>query len=116
MPSASISSVSFSTKNDPASGSTVLVTPLSAAITCWVRRAISAAFSVGRASASSSELVCSELVPPSTAASAAELGDLFKEIVMHIPEEGEARRKLVDLQAALQCGIDIGQAVGDGEG
>ena len=35
-----------------------------------VRNAISTAFSVGKASASSSELVCSELVLPSTAASA----------------------------------------------
>ena len=39
-------------------------------ITCWVRTAISAARSLGSASTSSSALVCSELVPPSTAASA----------------------------------------------
>jgi len=38
--------------------------------TCWVRMAISAAFSLGSASTSSSALVCRELVPPSTAASA----------------------------------------------
>ena len=39
-------------------------------ITCWVRTAISAARSLGRASTSSRALVCSELVPPRTAASA----------------------------------------------
>ena len=39
-------------------------------ITCWVRSAISADSSVGSASVSSSALVCSEFVPPSTAASA----------------------------------------------
>ena len=36
----------------------------------WVRSAIVTASSVGRASASSSELVCSDCVPPSTAARA----------------------------------------------
>ena len=65
-----MSSVSRSTKYDPPSGSTVLVTPLSCAITCCVRSASVAASAVGSASASSSELVCSEFVPPSTAASA----------------------------------------------
>ena len=39
-------------------------------MTCWVRNAICAACSLGSASTSSSALVCSELVPPSTAASA----------------------------------------------
>ena len=65
-----MSRVSFSTKYDPPSGSTTLVTPLSWAMICCVRSAIVAASFVGSASASSSELVCSELVPPSTAASA----------------------------------------------
>ncbi|MNY52604.1 hypothetical protein D3C86_1882890 [compost metagenome] len=37
---------------------------------CWVRRAVRAEASVGRAIASSLELVCSDWVPPSTAASA----------------------------------------------
>ena len=37
---------------------------------CWVRSAIFAACSVGSASASSKEFVCSDCVPPSTADSA----------------------------------------------
>lgn len=45
-------------------------TSVSYASTCWVRSARRADFSVGRAMASSKELVCSDCVPPSTAASA----------------------------------------------
>ncbi len=48
----------------------MFVTPVSWAITCWVRRASWTASSVGRASASSYEFVCSDCVPPSTADSA----------------------------------------------
>ena len=48
----------------------MLTTPVSCAITCWVRRAIRTASSVGGASASSNEFVCRDCVPPSTAASA----------------------------------------------
>ena len=44
----------------------MFVTPVSWAITCWVRSAIRTASSVGSASASSKELVCSDWVPPST--------------------------------------------------
>ena len=54
----------------PPTGSTVLVTPLSSAMICCVRSASRAASSVGSASASSRELVCSDCAPPSTAASA----------------------------------------------
>ena len=43
-------------------------TPDSCASTCWVRRAIRAERSVGSASASSKPLVCSDWVPPATAA------------------------------------------------
>ena len=68
--SASIRSVSASTYHEPPSGSATLTTPVSSISTCWVRIAISAARSLGRASVSSSALVCSELVPPSTADSA----------------------------------------------
>ncbi len=46
------------------------MTPDSWARICCVRRAMRAFSSVGRASVSSSELVCSDCVPPSTAASA----------------------------------------------
>ena len=68
--SASILSVSASTYHEPPSGSATLTTPVSSMITCWVRSAISAACSEGRARVSSRALVCSELVPPSTAESA----------------------------------------------
>ena len=68
--SASIWSVSASTYQEPPSGSATLTTPVSSMITCWVRSAISAACSLGSARVSSRALVCSELVPPSTAASA----------------------------------------------
>ena len=57
-------------KYEPPSGSTTLVTPDSCAMICCVRNAMVAVSLVGSASASSSELVWSELVPPSTAASA----------------------------------------------
>ena len=50
---ASISSVIDSTAYEPANGSTVAVRSVSAAMTCWVRSASRADFSVGRAIASS---------------------------------------------------------------
>ena len=56
--------------SEPPSGSTTLVMPLSSCSTSWVLRAMRAEKSVGSASASSSALVCSDCVPPSTAASA----------------------------------------------
>ena len=68
--SRSISSVSASTTREPATGSTVLTTPVSAAMTCCVRSAMRADSRVGRARASSRPLQCSDWVPPSTAASA----------------------------------------------
>ena len=48
----------------------MLATPVSSAMICCVRRATRTAFSVGSASASSNEFVCSDCVPPSTPASA----------------------------------------------
>jgi hypothetical protein len=68
--SASIWSVSCSTYQEPPSGSATFMTPVSSAMTCWVRSAICAAFSLGSASTSSRALVCRLLVPPRTAASA----------------------------------------------
>ena len=62
--------MSASTKYEPPSGSIVLATPVSCAMICWARSAMRAASSVGSASASSWEFVCSDWVPPSTAASA----------------------------------------------
>ena len=68
--SASMSFVSFSTNQEPPSGSTVLAAPLSCWMTCWVRTARRTALSEGRARASSIESVWSDCVPPITAASA----------------------------------------------
>ena len=64
----SISSVSASTKYEPANGSTLSATPDSWPMICWVRSAIFAARSVGSASASSNPFVWSDWVPPHTAA------------------------------------------------
>ena len=55
---------------EPPSGSMTSPAPLSKAMTCCVRRAIWTAFSVGRERASSIEFVCSDCVPPRTAARA----------------------------------------------
>ena len=66
----SSSRVSASTYQLPPSGSATAVTPLSSARISWVLRAIRAEKSVGSAIASSKLLVCSDCVPPSTAASA----------------------------------------------
>ena len=65
-----MSFVSFSTSHEPPRGSAVFATPDSCAITCCVRSAMVTASSVGSASASSSELVCSDCVPPRTPARA----------------------------------------------
>ena len=120
---------------------------------CCVRSAIVTASSVGSAYVSSSELVWSDCVPPSTAASAwsatrttllygccavsetpavcacvrsfialgllraeallhdarphaprgAELRDLLEEVVVHVEEEREPRREVVDVEAALDA-------------
>src|SRR3989454_2589875 len=63
-------SVSDSIANEPATGSTVLATPLSCAKICWVLRATRTAFSDGSESASSMLFVWSDWAPPRTAARA----------------------------------------------
>ncbi len=63
----STSSVSASTAYEPASGSTVSVSPDSKATTCWVRSANVAAASVGTPSASSYADTCSVCTPESAA-------------------------------------------------
>src|SRR3989442_1495578 len=68
--SRSIRSVSASTYQLPPAGSTTSGTPVSCARICWVRSASVALCAVGSANASSYALVCSDCVPPSTAASA----------------------------------------------
>ena len=70
MASCSIRVVISSMAYAPPSGSTVVATPLSCRMICCVRSAIVALSSVGRPSASSRPLQCSDCVPPSTAASA----------------------------------------------
>ena len=65
--SASMRSVSDSTYQEPPSGSIVFVTSVSSAMICCVRSAVFIANSLGIAYASSSPLVCSDWVPPSTA-------------------------------------------------
>ena len=64
----SIALVSASMCHDPPNGSTVLATPDSCAMICCVRSAIRAESSVGSARASSRPFVCSDCVPPITAA------------------------------------------------
>ena len=62
--------VCASMKYEPPSGSATWATSVSSAMICWVRSAILTAFSVGSASVSSIEFVCSDCVPPRTAARA----------------------------------------------
>src|SRR5579864_1922394 len=54
--------------------------------------------------------------PGPEAASGAEFGDFFEEIVVYVEEEGETRSKLIDFETALKCSVNISKAVGDGEG
>ena len=46
----------------------------------------------------------------------AELGNLLKEVIMHIKEEGQARRKFIDLEPAFKSCFDIGQTIGKRKG
>ena len=48
-------------------------------------------------------------------ASGAELGDLFEEVVLGGEEEGQARGESVDLEPGVDGGLDVGDAVGEGE-
>src|SRR5215213_4515652 len=155
----SMRSVSASTKYEPPSGSIVLVTPVSWAITCCVRSATRTASSEGSASASSWELVCSDCVPPRTPASAsiavrttllsgccavsdtpavcvwkrishdfglfapkvsrssraqtrrAVLRDLLEEVDLRVEEEAQARREVVDVEAARHRLLHVGEPV-----
>src|SRR5690606_36319165 len=45
----------------------------------------------------------------------AELGDLLEGVVVYVEEEGEARRELVDVEAALEARLDVADAVRDRE-
>jgi len=46
----------------------------------------------------------------------AELGDLLEHVVVAVEEEGEPRREIVDLEAALERRFDVGDRVGEREG
>ena len=133
---------------------------------CCVRSATITACSLGSASVSSIELVCSDCTPPSTPASAwiatrttlfsgccavseqpavcacvrsskrprvlraealahdrrphaargAELRDLLEEVVVDVEEERQARREVVDVEAALDRRLHVADAVGEREG
>ena len=54
--------------------------------------------------------------PRIDAAGGAELGDLLEEIVVHVPEEAEARREVVHRHAALDAFLDVSESVGEREG
>ena len=45
-----------------------------------------------------------------------QLGDLLEEVVVDVEEEAQARREAVDVEAALDAGVDVAEAVGQGEG
>jgi len=49
-------------------------------------------------------------------AGGAELGDFLKEIVVRVEEEAEASSELVDVEPGGDGGLDVGHAVGEGEG
>ncbi len=46
----------------------------------------------------------------------AELRHLLEEVVVGVEEEREARGEVVDREPALERGVDVGEAVGEGEG
>ena len=46
---------------------------------------------------------------------ARELGDLFEEVVVHVPEERDARRERVGVDAALHGALEVAERAGEGE-
>src|SRR5205085_11932000 len=63
----------------------------------------------------SSDLVALLHVARPDAARRAQLGDFLEEIVVDVPEEREARREVVDIEAAGLSALDVGEAVGERE-
>src|SRR5712671_4535441 len=49
-------------------------------------------------------------------AARAQLGNLFKKIAMQIPEEGETRGEVIDVDTAIDGVLHITEAIGDREG
>ncbi len=66
-----------------------------------------------RAGVFGAEALAHDLRPE--AAGGAELGDLLEEHVMGVEEEGELAGEGVDIQPGVERGLDIGDAVGEGE-
>ncbi len=62
----------------------------------------------------SAKALAHDLCPHATGG--AELGDLFQEIVVAVEEEGELLAKAVHVQPGVDGCLDIGDAVGEGEG
>src|SRR4030095_11376079 len=50
------------------------------------------------------------------AAGGAVLGNLLEEVVVGVEEERQARGKVVHVEAAVYAPLDVGEAVGQGEG
>ena len=50
------------------------------------------------------------------AAGGAELGNLFKQVVVGVEEERQARSEFINIHADLDGGVNVGDAVGQGEG
>ena len=50
------------------------------------------------------------------AASGAELGDFFEEIAVGVKEEGKLRSEIVNGESGVESGLDVGNAIGEGEG
>ena len=49
------------------------------------------------------------------AAGSTELRNLFENVVMRIPEEGETASEIIDIEAGLDCRLNIGDTISDGE-
>jgi hypothetical protein len=54
-------------------------------------------------------------MPRPDAARGAQLGDLFEEVEVAVPEERQPRREVVDVETAREALLDVGEAVGQRE-
>ena len=52
----------------------------------------------------------------SQSSSRTKLGDLLKEVIVHVEKEGEGRRERVDIESGLSRGLHVGEPVVQGEG
>src|SRR6478752_2746748 len=44
-----------------------------------------------------------------------QLSDLLEEVVVDVPEEGETRREIIDVQPTLDAALDVREAIGQRE-